>query len=85
MLLKLTKLHLNPPPAASINHSGVARKGYDGMRPMVSGGIEGRGLKTTNLTQLEAMGHGKFGGEEVGPMDSQLGGAFPDIECSGGS
>lgn len=85
MLLKLTELHLNSPPAASIDHGGMARKGSDGTRPMVSGGAEGKKMKTTNLTQPEAMGHSKFGGGEVGPSDSQPGGAFLDIGCSGGS
>ena len=41
MLLKLTEPHLNPPLTVSIDHGNVARKGYDGTRPMVSGGAEG--------------------------------------------
>ena len=84
-MLKLMELHLNPPSATSTGHGSVAGEGSGGTEPMVGGSAEGGGLKTTNLAQPRVMGHGIFGGGEVGPGDSWPDGAFPSIGRGGGS
>ena len=53
MLLKLTKLHLNPPPAASIGHGGVAGEGSRGTEPAVG---DGAGIKVIGLGDSGAFG-----------------------------
>ena len=61
MLLKLTELHLNPPPAASRGHGGVAGERFGVTEPVVGGGVEIRviGLGNSGAFEGEAQpGHG---------------------------
>ena len=78
MLLKLTELHLKPPP-------GMAGEGSGGTETVVGGGAKGEGPKTTSLARQGATGHDGFGGEEVSPGDSQPRGAFLGVRPDRGS
>ena len=40
MLLKMTELHLNPPPATSTSHNVVAGEGPNGTKPVVGGDVD---------------------------------------------
>ena len=42
MLLKLTELHFNPPPAISMGHGNMAGEGSGGTEPVVGSSAEGR-------------------------------------------
>lgn len=79
MLLKLTKLHLNPPLAISTGRNSVTGERSGGTEPIVDGTTKGRGLKTTSLAQTGGTGHNEFGGEEVGPRESRLERVFSDV------
>ena len=80
MLLKLTELHLNPPLATLMGGNGVTGERSGGTEPIVDGSTKGRGLKTTSLAQPGGTGHIKFRGEEVGPRESRLEGAFSGVK-----
>ena len=87
MLLKLTELHLNPPLATSTGHGSVAGESSGGTEPVVGGDAEGRGQRAENHQSSTARGdgHDRFGGGEVSPRDSRLGGAFLGVRRGGRS
>ena len=93
MLLKLTELHLNPPPVASRGHGGVAGEGSGVTKPVVGDGAE---IRVTGLGDSGAFGgeaqpghagfgpvQGGFGSGHVGFGVGRLGGGISGEKGSG--